>query len=93
MAVKREQVDLSNVSFQAGFTGRFLTLNCIPVIAGDSVAGHFAGVCRISPMRRNVVLDPQVDIVSFYVPHRHIYANWDAYIAQGPVKDGDTRGS
>lgn len=86
--VKRERVDLSNVNLITGMTGRFTTVNCVPVIAGDSIGARFNGVCRISPMRRNVVLDPQVDVVSFYVPHRHIYSNWDDYIAHGPEAEG-----
>jgi len=83
MSVQREWVDLSNVNMIAGSTGRFATVNVVPVVAGDSVEGSFSGVVRLSPSRRNVVLDAQVDIVTFFVPHRHIYPTWSEFIAAG----------
>lgn len=81
--VKRYPVELNNSQLIAGLTGKFLTLNVVPVIAGDSIEGHFSGVMRLTAARRNVIFDTKVDIVTFFEPHRHIYPNWLDYIKAG----------
>ena len=76
--------DLTHYVFQAGLTGRLLTLNTIPVEAGARLALDMAGVVQMSPFRRNLTMDARVDFVSFFIPHRHHYGQeWIDFIIQG----------
>ena len=70
---KRYGCDLSHFSFMAGDIGKLQTLSCIPVMAGDSMKLSMEGVFRLSPLRRNLVVDCNVDVFAFYVPHRQVY--------------------
>lgn len=78
---KRYNYDLSNYIFQIGRIGRVQTLNVIPVVAGDSISIKLSGIFRSSPLRRSLVVDPRIDIVACFVPHRHIYgALWTSLV-------------
>lgn len=81
---KRSTVDLSNMCFQTGRLGRIMPLNVLPVVAGDSISCTFKGVLRLSPTRANVILDPHIDVASFFIPMRHVYdqdgATWEDFI-------------
>src|SRR5438046_9269189 len=63
--------DLSHVGFLAGQIGRLITISTTPVIAGDSFEMDAVGALRLSPLRRGLAIDSTVDILTFYVPHRH----------------------
>src|SRR5688500_19630955 len=65
--------DLSHLGFLAGQIGRLITISTTPVIAGDSFEMHAVGALRLSPLRRGLAIDSTVDIVTLYVPHRHVY--------------------
>src|SRR2546429_112869 len=65
--------DLSHLGFLAGQIGRLITISTTPVIAGDSFEMDAVGALRLSPLRRGLAIDSTVDIVTFYVPHRHGY--------------------
>lgn len=81
---QRHPYDLSHYSFMSGRMGHLMTLSAIPIVAGDSVTLSLNGALRLSPLRRDLVLDAQVDLFAFYVPHRHIYgANWVTLIRDG----------
>src|SRR5258708_12945037 len=66
--------DLSHLGFLAGQIGRLITISTTPVIAGDSFEMDAVGALRLSPLRRRLAIDSTVDIFTFYVPHRHVYA-------------------
>lgn len=81
---KRTSVDLSHFSFNMGEIGHLQTLASIPVMAGDSISVELEGVWRLSALRRNLVVDCQVDMFAFFVPHRHIYGeDWIQFIKDG----------
>ena len=81
---KRCFYDLSHFSFLTGRLGRLQTLSVIPVVAGDSFEMMMEGVFRLSPLRRQLVMDCRVDLMAFYIPHRHIYGDvWIDFIKQG----------
>lgn len=82
-SVEREFVDLSHWVFRTGRIGQLQTLTTVPVLAGDSMMLNFSGVFRLSPLRRNLYLDPRVDLFAFYIPMRHIYSNWMDFILGG----------
>src|SRR3989442_13013192 len=65
--------DLSHLGFLAGQIGRLITISTTPVIAGDSFEMDTVGALRLSPLRRGLAIDCNVDIFTFYVHHRHVY--------------------
>lgn len=87
---ERYPYDLSHYSFMSGRIGHLMTLSCIPVIAGDSITLSVNGAIRLSPLRRDLVLDAQCDLFAFYIPHRHIYGdNWQIFIQDGVDEQRD----
>ncbi len=81
---KRSNVDLSHYDFNQGEIGHLQTFACIPIMAGDSVSMNMEGVFRLSPLRRNLVVDCKIDMFAFFVPHRHIYGEeWIKFIKDG----------
>lgn len=80
----RNIFDLSHYSFMAGKMGQLQTLGVIPVIAGDSLTINVDSLIRMSPLRRQLSVDAQVDKFLFYVPHRQIYGqDWIDFIKDG----------
>src|SRR5262245_65164142 len=76
--------DLSHLGFLAGQIGRLITISTTPVIAGDSFEMDAVGALRLSPLRRGLAIVSTVDIFTFYVPHRHVYATqWIKFIKYG----------
>lgn len=76
--------DLSSLIFTAGKIGRLQTLATHPVIAGDSYENTIAGSLRLASLRRGLAVDSKVDIISFFVPHRHIYGDeWTEFLKNG----------
>jgi hypothetical protein len=64
--------------------GRIQTLTRFEVLAGGSYSVDLGLTLSLSPLRRWLVVDPQVDILGFYVPHRHVYGDdWMTYIKSG----------
>src|SRR2546428_12676276 len=66
--------DLSHLGFLAGQIGRLITISPTPVFAGDSFEMDAVGGLRLSPFRLGLAIDSTADIFTFYVPHRHGYA-------------------
>jgi hypothetical protein len=81
--MKRNSYDLDSYVASVGKVGRLQTLQCMPVIAGDSMDIKFTGALRLSPLRRVVSMDAQLKVFAFYVPHRHIYSNWIDWLKAG----------
>lgn len=82
--MKTYPYDLSHYTFQASKIGYLNTLGYLPIVAGDVVDLDLTGVFRLSPLRRQLVVDAKVDIFAFYVPYRHIYgSDWVDFIKGG----------
>ena len=80
----RTLVDLSNLTFGTGMVGRLRTLNVLPVMAGDSIEIDMQGIFKMNPFRRPLQTDVKADVVSFFVPHRHVYGNdWINFLKDG----------
>src|SRR5215472_19381049 len=76
--------DLSHLGFLAGQIGRLITISTTPVIAGDSFEMDVVGALRLSPFRRGLAIDSTVDIITFYVTHRHFYGEqWIKFMKDG----------
>lgn len=71
----RVPYDLSHYSHVCGKIGRLQTISVIPTVAGDSFEIDLDGIVRLSPFRKEVVSETQVDLLAFYVPHRHVYGD------------------
>src|SRR5260370_34314712 len=75
---------LSHLGFLAGQIGRLIPISTPPVIARDSFEMEAVGDLRLSPLRRGLAIDSTVDIFTFYVPHRHVYAEqWIKFMKDG----------
>lgn len=84
MSGSRANFDLSHYGFSSGNIGHLQTLSVIPVIAGDSISVNMNNLMRLSPLRRILSVDAQVDYFGFYVPHRHVYGDqWLDFIKEG----------
>ena len=82
--MQRYPCDLSHFGFDSGEIGHLQTLACVPVMAGDSMSLDLEGIWRLSPLRRNLVVDCNIDLFAFFVPHRHIYGeSWIQFIKDG----------
>src|SRR5262252_6443528 len=77
--------DLSHLGFLAGQIGRLITISTPPVIAGDSFEMGAVGAPRLSPLRRGLAIGPPVDILTLYVPHRHVCAERCIKLLKGGV--------
>src|SRR2546423_12687478 len=76
--------DLSHLAFLAGKIGRLITISTTPVIAGYSFEMDAVAALRLSPLRRGLAIDSTADIFTFYVPHRHGYAEqWIKFTEHG----------
>jgi len=86
---KRYTCDLSHYAFDTGEIGHLQTLMVLPVVAGDSISLDLEGIFRLSPLRRNLIVDCHFDMFAFFVPHRHVYGEeWIKFIKEG--KNGAT---
>jgi len=80
----RNQYDLSSKAMVTGHIGRLQTLQIYPVVADDSFELEASGIIRLSPLRREVVSEWQIDVHGFFVPHRHIYGSaWALMLKEG----------
>lgn len=70
---ERTPHDLGRLVFTCGDIGRLKVIDSTLVVAGDSYEADMVGAFKLSPLRRGLVLDSQLDIFTFYVPHRHTY--------------------
>ena len=82
--VPRELIDLSHLVFSAGKIGCLKVLSTTVVLPGDSIDINAVGSFRLSPLRRGLAVDCNLDIFTFYVPMRHIYGeDWIQFIKDG----------
>ena len=71
--MQRYLYDLDHYGATAGEIGRLMTLSAIPVLPNDTMEIDITAAFRLSPLRRALSLDANVQIANFFVPHRHIY--------------------
>jgi len=82
--MERNYYDLTHYSATVGKIGRLQTLSCVPVVAGDSMEVNMTAAARLSPLRRQLSLDSKVDVMTFFVPHRHVYGDaWKTLMTEG----------
>ena len=79
----RSKFDLTHFLVNQGKIGHIQCLDRIPVIAGESLDIKINGILRLASLRRPLAFDAKVDMFAFYVPHRHIYTNWEQMLVAG----------
>lgn len=83
-SAQRDRIDLSHLGFLSGQIGRLKTVSFSPVIAGDSFELDAVGALRLSPLRRGLAIDSNVDYFTFYIPYRHVYGQtWIDFMKGG----------
>lgn len=80
---ERNVSDLSHFIHTCGKLGRLQTLAILPTLPGDSFELALDGIARLAPLRKEVVSETQVDLLAFWVPHRHVYSNWPTFVQEG----------
>src|SRR5207249_1487719 len=76
--------DLSHLGFRAAQIGRLITISPTPVIARDSVEMDADDALCLSTLRRGLSIASTVDIITFYVPQRHVYGEqWIKFMNDG----------
>lgn len=55
------------------------------VAPGDTWSGKIGMLYRFSPVKRALLQDLYLDSFVFYIPHRLIYADWEDFVAEGPM--------
>lgn len=81
---QRFRYEKDHFAFQCGVIGGLQTISMIEITAGDRVELEFNGIVRLSPLRRNLVVDCMSDIFAFWVPHRHsLGVDWINFMKQG----------
>jgi hypothetical protein len=82
--MERYNYDLSSYSAVSGLLGRLQTIATIPVVANDTLELDITGALRLSPLRKQLTLDPQVDFYVFYDKLRYTYGeDWIDFIKDG----------
>lgn len=69
----RNKFNLSHNAHIVGRIGRVQTISVIPVVAGESIELKLNGVFRMATTRREIVSECQIDILAFFVKHRHVW--------------------
>ncbi len=64
--------------------GRLCPTMIQEVAPGDTWSGKTGLLVRLSPLKRALLMDIQIDQFTFYVPHRLVMAEWESFIAAGP---------
>jgi len=84
----RELHDLSHWSYMQGQMGQLQTLTNIPIVAGETMSLRLDTQLRLSPLRRNLMLEALAKFFVFFVPYRHIYGeDWIEFIKEGAKTD------
>lgn len=84
--MKRNIYDKSCYQAICGEIGRLQTVFRLPVLANDTVSINFAGIFRLSQLRRWLALDCNIHLALYYVKHRWCYdgsgatATWDSFV-------------
>lgn len=81
--VRRNIYDLSCYQAVCGWIGRLQTITNFFVYPNDTISIDLVGALRLSRLKRFLVLDCKVDLMAFFVPHRHINTEYTDMIKEG----------
>jgi len=82
--IPRFPYELDGVICSVGKIGRLQTLFTRELIPGDSIEMNFSTNLRLSPLRRPMATDFQVDLFAFFHAHWKVYSTiWKTFILEG----------
>lgn len=82
--MKRSKFSLSYTKLLSCDMGELIPCGLLEVLPGDSIQASTAALLRCSPMLAPVMHPVHVRIHHWFVPHRLVWANWEAFITGGP---------
>lgn len=82
--MKRSKFSLSHSKLLSCDMGELVPINCVEVLAGDSIQQTTSALLRCSPLLAPVMHRADVRIHHWYVPNRIIWEDWEAFITGGP---------
>ena len=82
---KRWMYNMSHEVATLGQVGKLLPFLREEVAPGDTWSGSINALVRLSPLKHALSQSAYVDFFVFYVPHRLVWADWEDFIAEGPV--------
>lgn len=83
--IKRQMYSMTHQVANMGYLGSLTPTMIQEVAPGDTWSGKVGVLVRLSPLKRAMLMDIQVDQFCFYVPHRLVMADWESFIAEGPM--------
>ena len=83
--MKRVKYSMYHQNATQSEIGRLAPFLIQEVCPGDTWSGVIGQLMRFSPLKKPLLTDMFVDSFIFYVPHRLVYANWEDFIAEGPM--------
>lgn len=82
--MKRSKFSLSNYKLLSCDMGELVPINCMEVLAGDTIQQATSALVRVSPLLAPVMHPVHVRIHHWFVPHRLIWQDWEDFITGGP---------
>lgn len=83
--IRKYRYNLGHQSITAGRIGTLVPITFMEVAPGDVFSGICGSLIRFSPLKRAVLQDLYVDYFAIYVPHRLVSADWETFVADGPM--------
>lgn len=82
--MKRSKHSLSHYQLLSCDLGELVPIGCVEVLAGDSIQHATNALIRAAPLLSPVMHPLRVSISHWFVPHRLIWEDWEAFITGGP---------
>lgn len=82
--MKRAKHSLSNYKLLSCDLGELVPIGLTEVLAGDSIQQSTNALIRAAPLLSPVMHPVSVSIAHWFVPHRLIWDDWEAFITGGP---------
>lgn len=82
--MKRSKHSLSNYKLLSCDLGELVPIGITEVLAGDSIQQSTNALVRAAPLLAPVMHPINVSISHWFVPHRLIWDDWEAFITGGP---------
>lgn len=87
--MKRNKHSLSHYKLLSCDMGELIPVGLVEVLPGDSFQHSVAALVRASPLLAPVMHPVTVRFHSWFVPHRLIWDDWEAFITGGEDGEGD----
>lgn len=82
--MKRSKHGLSHYKLLSCDMGELVPIGLVEVLAGDSIQQSTNALVRAAPLLSPVMHPLRVSISHWFVPHRLIWEDWEAFITGGP---------